>query len=211
MLRRNRLFTRRRVFVAFLLLGWLWFVAWLGARWLIVSAPLDRADAIVILSGSSTLLERAQHAARLYSERRSQKILLTNDGQQGGWSSTEQRNPYFYERSLAELHRLGVPSESIEVVGPVVHGTWDEASLINEYANTHNLRSLLIVTSSYHSRRALWTFRTLFRGNNTQIGLDAVGTGIQTPPPATWWLHIAGWRMVAGEYVKLAYYRINFA
>ncbi|MGH9961079.1 MAG: YdcF family protein [Pyrinomonadaceae bacterium] len=209
--RRNRLFNRRRAFVALLLLGLLWLVVWLAARLLIISAPLDRADAIVILSGSSTLLERTQHAARRYSEGRSQKILLTNDGQQGGWSSTEQRNPYFYERTLAALHRLGVPPESIEVVGPVVHGTWDEASLINEYSNTHNLRSFLFVTSSYHSRRALWTFRTLFRGNSTQIGLDAVETGIQTPPPATWWLHIRGWRMVAGEYIKLAYYRINYA
>jgi len=201
----------RRVSIAFLLLGLLWLVAWLSARWLIVSAPLDRVDAIVVLSGSSTLLERAQHAARLYSEQRSQKILLTDDGQQGGWSSAEQRNPYFYERTLAELSRLEVPSQSIEVLRPTVHSTWDEATLVNEYAKTHNLRSIVIVTSSYHSRRALWSFRTLFRGESTQLGVDPVETGIQTPPPATWWLHLKGWRMVPGEYIKFAYYRINYA
>ena len=188
----------------------LWFGSWLAARWLIVSAPLERADAIVVLSGSSTLLERAQHAARLYAEHRSAKILLTNDGQQGGWSQAEQRNPYFYERTVAELERLGVPAESIEVLGPVVHSTWEEAALVNQYVSGHNLRAIMIVTSSYHSRRALWTFSNIFKGN-TQIGIDPVATGIQTPSPATWWLHTRGWRMVPGEYIKFVYYLINYA
>ncbi|HKY42024.1 MAG TPA: YdcF family protein [Pyrinomonadaceae bacterium] len=197
----------RRVFVAFLLLALLWFISWLGARWLIVNAPLEHADAIVVLSGSSTLSERVQHAAHLYSQKRAPKILLTTDDHQGGWSTEEQRNPYFYEFAFKELMRLGVPSQNIEVVRPPVSNTWDEAVRIGEYSKTHNLRSVLIVTSSYHSRRALWTFRTLFDGTDTQVGIDPVTTGIQTPPPATWWLHARGWQLVAVEYLKLIYYR----
>lgn len=196
----------RRLFVAFLLLALLWLGAWLSARWLIVRAPLDQADAIVVLSGSSTLTERVQHAARLYSQERSQKILLTTDNQQGSWSAAEQRNPYFDEIAVKELSRLGVPSQNIEVVRPPVNSTWDEALLIRQYSKTHNLRSILIVTSSYHSRRALWTFRTLFQGSNTQVGLDPVETGMQTPPPGTWWLHARGWQLVLVEYLKLIYY-----
>jgi uncharacterized SAM-binding protein YcdF (DUF218 family) len=200
------LFNRRRVLVAFLLLVTLWLVAWVAARLLIVSAPLDHADAIVVLSGSATLAERTQHAAFLYSEGRSQKILLTADNQQGGWSRTEQRNLYFYEIAIRRLKNLGVPPENIEVVNPPVDSTWEEALVLSEYSKIHNLHSLLIVTSSYHSRRALWTFRTLFRDGQTQVGLDPVPTGIQTPPPATWWLHGRGWQLVMVEYLKLIYY-----
>jgi uncharacterized SAM-binding protein YcdF (DUF218 family) len=189
-----------------LLLAFLWLVAWLGARGLIVSAPLERADAIVVLSGSSTLAERTQHAARLFSQQRSQKILLTTDNQQGGWSAAEQRNPYFHEIAVNELTRLGVPSQNVEVVRPPVSSTWDEAQVISDYSKAHNLRSILIVTSAYHSRRALWTFRTRFNDTNTQIGLDPVETGIQTPQPATWWLHPRGWQIVFVEYLKLIYY-----
>ena len=196
----------RRVFVAFLLLGFLWLVSWIGARALIVNAPLERADAIVVLSGSSTLVERAQHAARLYSQNRTQRILLTTDNQQGSWSSAEQRNPYFYEFAVKELIRLGVPSQNIEVVRPSVTSTWDEAQLISDYSKTHNLRSVLIVTSSYHSRRALWTYRTLFQGTNTEVGLDPAPTGIQTPRPAIWWMYPRGWKLVFVEYLKLIYY-----
>ena len=208
MLKWNRL-TWRRVFVAFFLLAGLWLVSWLGARWLIVRAPLERADAIVVLSGSATLSERVQHAARLYAEKRAAKILLTTDNTQGGWSSAQQRNPYFYEIAISRLNRLGVPSESIEVVGPPVTSTWEEGIALRDYAKAHNLRSLLIVTSSYHSRRALFTFRHFFADAGAQVGIDPVETGIQTPPPATWWLHIRGWQLVLVEYLKLIYYLVR--
>ena len=187
-------------------LALLWLISWFGARWLIVSAPLERADAIVVLSGSSTLAERTQHAAHLYSQNRAQRILLTTDNQQGGWSKSEQRNPYFHEVAVNELTRLRVPSQNIEVIEPPVTSTWDEAVLVNEYARTHNLRSILIVTSAYHSRRALWSFRTLLHDTNIQVGIDPVPTGIQTPPPATWWLHGRGWQLVLVEYLKMIYY-----
>jgi uncharacterized SAM-binding protein YcdF (DUF218 family) len=190
----------------FLLLTCLWLLAWIGARGLIVSAPLERADAIVVLSGSSTLAERTQHAARLYSENRAQKILLTTDNQQGGWSSAEQRNPYFHEIAVKELTRLGVPSQNVEIIRPPVASTWDEAKLLSDYSKTHNLRSLLIVTSAYHSRRALRTFRALFHDTQTQVGIDPVQTGIQTPQPATWWARPRGWQLVFVEYLKLIYY-----
>lgn len=196
----------RRLFVAFLLPGTLWLVAWLGARWLIVTAPLENADAIVVLSGSSTLAERTQHAAILYYQKRAQKILLTTDNQQGGWSPAEQRNPYFHEIAVRELIRWGVPTENIEVVPPPVTSTWDEAAVISEYAKTNNLRSILIVTSGYHSRRALGTLKFFLQDTNTQVGLDPVETGIQTPEPATWWLHKRGWQLVFVEYLKLIYY-----
>lgn len=189
-----------------MLLALLWFISWVAAHGLIVSEPLERADAIVVLSGSSTLAERTRHAAALYSQNRAARILLTTDNQQGGWSDIEQRNPYFHEIAVKELTRLGVSRQSIEVVTPPVKSTWDEARLIAEYSKNHNLDSMLIVTSSYHSRRALRTFRTLFRDSKTRIGIDPVPTGIQTPRPATWWLYPRGWQLVFVEYLKVIYY-----
>jgi len=197
----------RRLFIFLVLLASVWFISWLAARWLIVAEPLNRADAIVVLSGSSTFTERVHHAADLYGQHRSQKILLTDDNRQGGWSVSEQRNPYFYERARDELTKRGVPLQDIEILKPPVQSTWDEATLLREYAKTHNLRSLLIVTSAYHSRRALWTFKRQLRANGTQLGVDPVEAGIQTPSPVTWWLHVRGWQMVFIEYLKLIYYR----
>lgn len=206
---RRRQIERSVTLAVFLVTLWS-FVAWGAARLLIVNTAPFPADAIVVLSGSSVINERVQYAAKLYREGRSRKIVLTNDNVQGGWSKTEQRNPYFYERARTELLRLGVPRESIEIVAPAVSGTHDEAISLRRHSETNGLRSILVVTSAYHSRRALWTFRRVFKGCQTQVGLEPVGTGIQTPPPATWWLHLRGWLIVPTEYLKIVYYWLRF-
>ena len=186
------------------------FAAWAGAKFLITEAPLDKADAIVVLSGSATFRERAHEAARLYFEGRAPRILLTNDNHQGWWSSAQQRNLFFYERSLEELKKSGVPSESVEVLMQPVSSTYDEAELIRDYAQQHGLKAILIVTSAYHSRRALWVFSRVFRDTGIRIGLVTARPGEESPPPATWWLSARGWRLVPTEYVKMVYYVINY-
>lgn len=193
-----------------LLLIAVWFIFWLAARFLIVNDPIERADAIVVLSGSSTLIERTHLATELFAQHHSQRILLTNDNRQGGWSSVEQRNPYFYERAKSELTSLGVPDDHIEVIPTPVHSTWEEALVIRDFSKTHQLHTILLVTSGYHSRRALWTFKRVLQAENISVKLDAVDTGIQTPSPSIWWLHLKGWQMVPGEYLKFAYYLVRY-
>ncbi|HWF89012.1 MAG TPA: YdcF family protein [Pyrinomonadaceae bacterium] len=186
------------------------FAAWAGARYLIKEAPLDKADVIVVLSGSATFKERTREAARLFFAGRARRILITNDNEQGPWSSSDQRNLFFYERSLEQLRNAGVPSESIEVLMQPVTSTYDETEVVRNYAQQHGLHSILIVTSAYHSRRALWVFTRVFRDTAIQIGLDAVPPGQQSPPPATWWLRLRGWQQVPTEYVKMVYYLIRY-
>lgn len=185
-------------------------LAWGAAQLLIVDAKLDRADVIVVLSGSAAYVERTQLAAQLFREGRAPKIILTNDSGYGGWSNAHWRNLLFVERAREELKRLGVPAERIEIMPQTVSSTYEEALLVREYAGAHGLRSILVVTSAYHSRRSLRTFRHVFKGSDTEIGVAAVVPGQQSPPPASWWLRPRGWQMVAGEYLKLIYYRIEY-
>ena len=88
---------RRFLIAALLLITLAPVFAWAAAELLIVRADLPAADAIVIFSGSSTYLERADWAAKLYREGRAPLIVLTNDGLISGWDRREERNPYFYE------------------------------------------------------------------------------------------------------------------
>lgn len=185
-------------------------LAWVAAEALIVKSELAQADALVVLAGSSTYVERTHHAARLFQEGRAPKIILTNDNLPSGWSVEEERNPLFVERAAEELKRLGVPAEKIEVVPGVVSSTYDEAVRLRQYAGAKNLRSILIVTSAYQSRRALWTMRRVFLGSDVRIGIDAVEPGQQAPRSVTWWWSGLGWQMVPGEYLKMAYYWVKY-
>lgn len=184
-------------------------LAWVAARALIIRAELQHADAIVVLSGSSTHRERTRHAARLFHEGRAPKIILTNDGLQGNWSTEQQRNPFNIEREMDELRQAGVPGDKIEALPQLVSSTYEEARLLRDYMVNNRLRSILIVTSAYHSRRASWTFRRVLNPDGIEVGLGSPPPGDQTPNAATWWLHLSGWRMVAGEYVKLVYYLVG--
>lgn len=200
----------RRIFKVLLLLLVAWFVAWIAARALIVDADIPKADAIVVLSGSSTYVERTHKAAELYNQGRAPLVILTDDNTRGGWSSAQQRNPYFVERAHEELVKQGVPPAKIRVAPGLASGTSEEVVVIKDYAVAQGLHSLLVVTSAYHSRRALRTLRKTFAATGTTVGIVTAPTGWQTPAPAFWWLHLEGWRSVAGEWVKLIYYFVKF-
>jgi uncharacterized SAM-binding protein YcdF (DUF218 family) len=200
---------RLAVFIL-ILLGLCFGLAWVAAQALIVKLPLERVDALVVLSGSSAYLERTHVAAQLYASGRAPTIILTNDDQQSGWSETQQRNPFFSELARDKLTASGVRSAQIEIVPVAVTGTYDECLKIRRYAEMRGHKSLLVVTSAYHSRRALWTLRRVFRGSGIEIGLDIVKPGQQMPSPTTWWLSRRGWQVVALEYPKLVYYWLRY-
>jgi uncharacterized SAM-binding protein YcdF (DUF218 family) len=209
---KRRFFARRRraaLAALALLVAWPT-VAWLAADWLVVETEPARADAVAVLGGSATYKERAAYAARLFREGFAPKVLLTDDGQRGGWSQAQQRNPFFVERAAAELEAGGVPAEKIERLPGQTTSTYEEAAALREYAEARGLGSLLVVTSGYHSRRALWTLERTFRGSPVRVRLAAVPPGGQTPARVYWWLSVNGWRTVALEYPKLIYYRLRY-
>jgi len=196
---------RARRVAAALLLAWPP-AAWAAARALVVAPGGARADAVAVLAGSSVYVERARRAAEVFREGRAPRVVLTDDGQRGGWSREEERNPLFVERAAGELRARGVPADRVEVVPGTVSSTYDEALRLREYSVGRGLRSLLVVTSAYQVRRARWTFERVFEGSGVAVSFEAVPPGDETPPPLTWWLHAEGWRVVAGEYLKMGYY-----
>ena len=199
---------RRRILLAVLVCLLVWPpIAWAAAQLLIVSSdPESPVDAIVVLSGSSTYVERADWAAKLYREGRAPVVVLTDDKLISGWNAKEERNPFFYELAAQELQKRGVPAAQIEVIPEAALGTYFESLNVCEYATTKRLKKLVVVTSAYHSRRALWSIRRACSHAQLETSVSAPSPGWQTPSPWTWWLRRWGWRVVAGEYVKLVYY-----
>ena len=194
---------------AILVLGLsVWLLSWMAARALIVTTDTVSADAIAVLAGSATYIERTDWAAKLFAAGRAPRIILTNDGLSSGWSVGEQCNPLFVERAVDELKRRGVPAEKIEIVPGLVANTYEEVVHLHDYAVARGWRSILIVTSAYQSRRALWIARRVMNG--IAVGIDPVSPGAQTPAPSVWWVDKLGWRMVPGEYAKLVYYRLRY-
>jgi uncharacterized SAM-binding protein YcdF (DUF218 family) len=207
--RRSKRARRYALALAVALAAWP-FAAWAAARWLIVGCDMDRADALVVLSGSSTYRERTRRAAEIYAEGRAPLVVLTNDGQKSGWSVEAQRNPFFFEREAEELSRRGVPAERVRVIEGEVGSTYEESLRVREFAEANGLRTVLVVTAPYQSRRALWAMRRAAGPDGLRVAVDAPAPGEESPRAVAWWLHSLGWRLVPGEYAKLAYYVLRY-
>lgn len=177
---------------------------------LVVHPTCVPADAIAVLAGGGAYVERTAGAAAMMRRGLGREVLLTDDGVESGWSQAEQRNPRFVERAAAALRADGVPASEIHIVpGVVSGGTWEEAVRLRAYAESRGLRSLVLATSPYHSRRADWVYRHVFRGSTTRVQVCPVVPGADTPGALTWWLTPAGWRAVGAEYAKFAYYLVR--
>jgi uncharacterized SAM-binding protein YcdF (DUF218 family) len=184
--------------------------AWVAARGLTVASSIEKADAIAVLSGSATFRERTNRAAELYRNGLAPIVILTNDGGRSGWSRQSHRNPLFVDLARENLAAGGVPNDKIEVILPLVDSTYLEVERLREYAVENGLHSIVFVTSAYHSRRALWTVQQVFDGTGISISVQTAPPGQDTPTAATWWLSGHGWRFVAGEWLKLLWYRIAY-
>ncbi|MCS6875173.1 MAG: YdcF family protein [Pyrinomonadaceae bacterium] len=176
------------------------------AEWLIVETPLERAEAIFVLGGSAAYLERTEKAASIYKQGIARKIFLTDDGEESGWSEIKQRNPTFVELAKENLILNGVREEDIQILSPKVTNTSEEITLILKTARDKNLTSIYVVTSAYHTRRVKVIFS--HKAVNVRVGILHAETGWQMPQPQFWWLSVFGWKVVAGEYIKICHFLI---
>lgn len=199
-----------KALVVLILLFAVWiFVAPFLATNLIIEKPLEKADAILVLSGSAVFKERTHKAAEVYKQGVAKKVLLNDDGGYAGWSQKEQRNPPFVYLAQQELISQGVAESDIEILEDQVTGTIWEARNLRKKVEEGKLKSVVLVTSAYHTKRALQTFEEVV-GSDVKIGIVSSPTGEQTPPPWTWWLSKKGWQVVAGEYVKFVVYWVYY-
>src|SRR5262249_27248360 len=135
----------------------------------IVSDPISRADAVVVLGGG--LATRPFVAAELWRRGLANKILIS----QGlGTSHTE------LNREI--IVRLGIPAGVIETFGTANKNTREEAVALREWAERHDASVFMIPTEIFPARRVRWIFRREFFGTIVIIEVPSV-----EPPGYTRW------------------------
>ncbi len=178
------------------------------AWFLVVEKPVENSDAMWILGGSSAYLERTQKAAEVYRQIKPRKVFVVDDDIRGGWNDGEKRNLPFFEISKRELIANGVDESVIEIVKPIGDGTNYEAEMFASINADNHIKSLLLITSPYHTRRALWTFKHF--NPKTEIGIASPEINNQNPSIYTWQFSAKGWSYVFGEYLKFFYYWLYY-
>ena len=161
------------------------------ARWLVAVDPPRPTDAAVVLAGDPDY-ERTLTASRLFREGQVRLVIVTG-GEPGPGDSAESLR--------AVAIRAGVPPDRIRME-QVSRSTYGSMVAIRPILEQEGIRSLTVVTSPYHQRRALWSAR------RTLAGIDVVSRPADPSgwKPEGWWKTRWGRRIVLGEYAKLGYY-----
>jgi uncharacterized SAM-binding protein YcdF (DUF218 family) len=202
----------RRRAAAFVLLGLLAVLswgAWLGAgEFLVVSDPLPaHADAIVILAGSPPA--RLLEATELYRSGLAPRIVLTRERRPPATVALARRGvPVDDPDTLAQSHliALGIPAEAITILNGRAYSTTSEAQLIARWGCRSHIRSLVVVTSPSHTRRARLILRRLVAPGTTLAVRPAPADFF---PRRRWWRSRRSSKLVLSEYEKLANYWLS--
>lgn len=188
-----------------------------AAKPLVVYAPLEKADAIVVLAGgvrydgalNDITLRRLIYALRLLRGGYAPAVILT-----GG-------NPLDPKTSESEpmaraAMELGF-SPGTFIVDTTANRTSTQALAVREIVRSRQMKSVILVTSPTHSFRALQTFRKA----GVPVIPGTVDPALKPPKPTPWWkewvtldlgeilgrLNLTG--LVLYEYVALALYWWN--
>jgi uncharacterized SAM-binding protein YcdF (DUF218 family) len=186
--------------------------AWLGREPLlrgaaglwIISDPVTRADAIVVLGGNYHV--RPPFAADLYRRGLANRILVsqTGDAQRAAAGSL----PTDAELNRAALLNLGVPPDAVESFGAANVNTRDEAVALREWAERNGASKIIVPSEIFSARRVRWIFRRELSGSDVAIMVPSFD------PPGyarrDWWKTASGVLALQNELLKYAYYRLTY-
>ncbi|KJS03111.1 MAG: hypothetical protein VR65_02385 [Desulfobulbaceae bacterium BRH_c16a] len=169
---------------------------------LIIDKQVPHVEALVVMAGS--MPERLPAAARLFQEGISRKILLTNDGILGAWSEEKQRNLYRVEWAEFCLTKMQVPEEAVVKLAYSSSGSIYDAMNSRTEILDKGIKSIIIVTSDYHTRRSLWCFERVLRDHPVTIGVYPAKSEVSTSSDCKKFLELCR------EMIKYVYYIYSY-
>jgi uncharacterized SAM-binding protein YcdF (DUF218 family) len=152
-------------------------------RWLVVNGPLEKAQAIVVLSGRMPL--RALEAAKLFREGYAPEVWLTHSTEPEATLAAmgiQYAGEEFYDTKV--LMHEGVPADAIHVLPPPIINTADEIAAVAEALEKKKGTAVILVTSKVHTRRV----RILWQRLAASRGRAIVRAASDDPfEPERWW------------------------
>ena len=145
---------------------------------LVVEDPLEKSDAIIILSDDNFYADRATRAAEIFRQGLAPVVV----------ASGVRLRPYagIAELMAHDLFDRGVPKDSIITYPQDADNTREEAEALKKLLQAKRWKSVIVVTSNYHTRRAKYICGKVF-GNGITVRIAAARDADYDP--AHWYEH----------------------
>jgi uncharacterized SAM-binding protein YcdF (DUF218 family) len=174
-------------------------------HFLILEQTPQKADLIVVLNGRDT--ERSLASVDLYNQGYANLIIMAGLAKQPGTDEFWKRvgnnfnEKIFFQKAI---EAMGIPASSFKFIGSGVTSTYDEAMATREFLKKNGYKSILLVTSKWHSKRAYLTFRSAVKNDGIKIVIQP--SKYDSFRPDAWWKDRNDAELVFDEYVRLTYY-----
>jgi uncharacterized SAM-binding protein YcdF (DUF218 family) len=167
----------------------------LNAGRILIVGDLRQADAIVVLNGESD--RRPALGIELLRERYAPRVLLD--------VSQDEHVFHLTQAQIAEEYIHTLPREisgSVSVCAVSALSTVEEAAQTRRCLDAVGAHSVLVVTSEYHTRRAVSVFRHVFPGRTVGVA----GAAEPEEFGVRWWCHRQWAKTTLTEWTRLLWW-----
>jgi uncharacterized SAM-binding protein YcdF (DUF218 family) len=178
-------------------------------RYLIVQHKPQKSDLIVCLAGGN--VDRGLAVADAYQKGLAPKIFMAREEPPDGYSLLRERGvnyPDSVDLFRMLLEGMGVPRSAFFTSDRFAKSTFEEAKVVREFVDKGDYRSLIVITSPTHSRRAWLSLRKVFKKKDVRILI--LPSPYSEFRPEDWWKKRRFLREVIIEYEKLIYYTFKY-
>ncbi len=168
--------------------------------YLIISDNLKPADIIHVIAGED---HRTLYGIKLYRYGLAKQLFFT-----GGWCDIHRE--YHGKRAKRMAIRSGLSETAIVADDTNVTSTYAEAVRLKLFIENQpkDISSVIVVSDSYHMRRAMWTYRKVL-GDNIEIQMAPVPFQL-SPYARQWWRQEETFLFVMHEYIKIPFYYMRY-
>jgi uncharacterized SAM-binding protein YcdF (DUF218 family) len=178
-------------------------------QYLVVEHKAKKADLIVCLAGGN--VDRSLAAVDAYRQGLAPYIFRAQEAKPDGLDYLKRQvedYPTDFDLFKLAMRGFGIPDNVILTSDKRVDSTIDEARVVRKAVLDRGFKSVIIVTSPIHSRRAWLTFKKVFEDDNVEM--ISIPSRYQLFNPQAWWKERKYAREVIIEYEKLIYYRFAY-
>lgn len=183
---------RKLLVAVFIGIAFVIFVPMVIAVYLSPQDSLENVDAIVVVSGGDTDA-RISEGVKLYLQKWAPKIIFSGAAAEGDVS-----NALAMKRIAISK---GVPEEDI-LIEEQSKTTIENAELTAKIINENGFKSIILVTSPYHQRRAYTEFRSVLGKDFVILNHSAID---ESWSKRSWWDNANARLLTLGEIMKNFY------
>ena len=178
-------------------------------EYLVVKHSPQESDLIVCLAGGN--VDRGLAIADAFQKGLAPYIFMAREESADGYDLLRERGidyPENVDLMMMLLEQQGISRSVFLTSDRTVDSTIDEAEYIRDLVIEKGYKSLILITSPTHSRRAWLTFKKVFQENEVQV--FSLPSSYSKFNPEDWWEQRKYVRDVIIEYQKLIYYTFKY-